>query len=419
MTRSRTSPRCGRTWARKARGSAATTTASAARSRSGRSSGRCTSGTSVTACCAGSISRSARARASRSPRARSTATTSRTHRWFSAPGSDHHGDAKLHSSLAHHYGRPRVWIESFHTSGWGGTLEETFDWLLPWLGAGATLYNPHATYYSTRAGWWEWAPPATDWRQPYWRHYEPFARAVARLCSALSWGAHACEVGVLYPAATARAALRLDGTGEAGRRAEAIYLDIVGRMRWFDPQPGALNRLARDFDVLDDDSVAAAAVRDGELRIGRESYAAIVLPGCAVLEARTAERLTEFVDAGGTLIAVGPPPAHAAGVGGDDAAVAELAARFASGAAQQVAEPDALAAALEERAAPRAGAGPDAAADRRRCRGPVRPRRVPARTVVEGLAEGELHPWARDVSYRFDPAGHADAMDVVLAGVDG
>ena len=83
----------------------------------------------------------------------------RTHRWFSAPGSDHHGDAKIHSSLAHHYGRPRVWIESFHTSGWGGTLEETFDWLLPWLGAGANLYNPHATYYSTRAGWWEWAPP--------------------------------------------------------------------------------------------------------------------------------------------------------------------------------------------------------------------------------------------------------------------
>ena len=187
----------------------------------------------------------------------------RTHRWFSAPGSDHHGDAKLHSSIAHHYDRPRVWIESFHTSGWGGTLEETFDWLLPWIGAGANLYNPHATYYSTRAGWWEWAPPATDWRQPYWRHYEPFARAVARLCSALTWGHHACEVGVLFPAATARAALRLDGTGEAGRCAEALYLDVVGRMRWFDPRPGALNRLARDFDVLDDDSVAAASVRDG------------------------------------------------------------------------------------------------------------------------------------------------------------
>ena len=89
-----------------------------------------------------------------------------------------------------------------------------------------------------------------------------------------------------------------------------------------------------------------------------------MLPGCAVLEARTAERLTEFVDAGGTLIAVGPLPAQR-GHGRGDAAVAELAARFASGAAQQVAGPDALGAALAGRAAPRAGAGADAAADRR------------------------------------------------------
>ena len=272
----------------------------------------------------------------------------RTHRWFSAPGSDHHGDAKLHSSIAHHNRRPRVWIESFHTSGWGGTLEETFDWLLPWLGAGANLYNPHATYYATRAGWWEWAPPATDWRQPYWRHYEVFAGAVARLCSALTLGG---------PRVRGRRALSCrDRTRRAparrsrsrpGLRAEALYLDIVGRMRWFDPCPGALNRLGRDFDVLDDDSVAAAAVGDGALRVGPEAYSAIVLPGCTVLEARTAERLTEFVDAGGTLIAVGPLPERAAGIGVGDAAISELAARFATGAAQQVDEPAALGAALQ------------------------------------------------------------------------
>ncbi|MGW6499084.1 hypothetical protein ACWF7W_26935, partial [Nonomuraea angiospora] len=126
----------------------------------------------------------------------------RTHRWFGAPGSDHHGDARLHSSLAHLYGRPRTWIEAFHSSGWGGTLEETFDWLLPWLRAGANLYNPHAVYYTTRRGWWEWAPPSTDWRQPYWRHHRVFADAVTRLCAALSLGRHACDVAVLLPPAT-------------------------------------------------------------------------------------------------------------------------------------------------------------------------------------------------------------------------
>ena len=31
--------------------------------------------------------------------------------------SDHEGDSKLHSSLAHLYGHDKVWIESFHSSG--------------------------------------------------------------------------------------------------------------------------------------------------------------------------------------------------------------------------------------------------------------------------------------------------------------
>ena len=241
-----------------------------------RSSSRCTRGTSATACCAASTSSTARATASRSRRPRIYGDYARTHRWFSVPGSDHHGDAKIHSSIAHHYDRPRVWIESFHTSGWGGTLEETFDWLLPWLGAGANLYNPHATYYSTRAGWWEWAPPATDWRQPYWRHYDALrARRRAAVLGA--------DVGARTRATSACCsrrrprARRCGSTGWArpARARDALYMDVVGRMKWFDARPGALNRLARDFDVLDDDTVAGAA-RRGRPRCTRahEAYRA-------------------------------------------------------------------------------------------------------------------------------------------------
>ncbi|MHB1572013.1 MAG: glycosyl hydrolase family 2 protein, partial [Solirubrobacteraceae bacterium] len=270
----------------------------------------------------------------------------RTHRRFSVPGSDHQGDAKIHSSLAHSYEHERVWIEAFHSSGWGGTLEETFDWLLPWIGAGANLYNPHATYYSTRRGWWEWAPPSTDWRQPYWRHYPVFARAVARLCGALSWGTHSCELAVLFPSATAQSALTLDGLAAAGRLAAQVYREIVGTMAWHQTSPGALNELCRDFDVLDEDTVASAEVGDGWLAHHGERYTAVILPACAALERATAARLVEFVDAGGTLVAVGPIPQAAAGLCEDDAAVQELRRRFQSGAAAQVDTPDDLAGAL-------------------------------------------------------------------------
>lgn len=232
----------------------------------------------------------------------------RTHRWFGAPGSDHHGDARLHASLAHLYGRPRTWIEAFHSSGWGGTLEETFDWLLPWLRAGATLYNPHAVYYTTRRGWWEWAPPSTDWRQPYWRHHRVFADAVTRLCAALSLGRHACDVAVLLPTATAQAGTALDAVSPEARRAQEVYREIVGDMAWFATVPGALDRLCLDADVIDEDSVRRAVVEDGRLAVSTEAYRAIVLPSVTDLDEDVAARLAGFAADGGLLVAVGALP---------------------------------------------------------------------------------------------------------------
>jgi hypothetical protein len=271
----------------------------------------------------------------------------RTHRWFSAPGSDHHGEAKLHASLAHLYDRPRVWIEAFHSSGWGGTLEEMFDWLLPWLRAGATLYDPHAVYYSTRGGWWEWAPPATDWRQPYWRHYSIFARAVSRLCAALTVGHHVCDIGVLYPNATVQAGLSPDGPDAMAQAAHDTYLRLVGVMHWAKVELGVLDRLRRDYDVLDDASVQRGEARDGRLRIGEESFAVIILPSCTVVEEETAVRLAAFVEAGGTLVAVGARPHLVTGQRGQDAparALTTLIALFDAGRAQHVACAEDLAA---------------------------------------------------------------------------
>ena len=54
---------------------------------------------------------------------------------------EHNGEAKLHSSLAHLYGRPRVFLEAFHSSGWGTTLDDTLQWLLPWLQQGSAKHD--------------------------------------------------------------------------------------------------------------------------------------------------------------------------------------------------------------------------------------------------------------------------------------
>ncbi len=235
-----------------------------------------------------------------------------THRWYGAPGSDHHGNGKIHSSLAHLYERPRSWIEAFHSSGWGGTLEETFDWLVPWLRAGLTLYNPHAVYYSTHGGWWEWAPPSTCWRQPYWRHYPQFADAVMRLTGVLSLGSHVCDIAVLFPTTTVQANLLISGALPDARRAEQIFVDVTGSMFWNNPKPGILDQVRRDFDMIDDDSLRRATVDAGRVHVAGEAYRCIILPGVTELLPEVAQQLRTFAEQGGVLIAIATcPPALA------------------------------------------------------------------------------------------------------------
>lgn len=259
----------------------------------------------------------------------------RTHRWYNAAGSDHDGDSKVHSSMAHLYGHDRVWLEAFHSSGWGGTLEDTYDWLLPFLRSGATLYDPHASYFDTAAGWFEWAPPSTDWRQPYWKQYRAFADAVSRICSIMTWGSYDADVAVLHPTTTAQAGLPIDlrvKHFDDGRiddqsvdRAQETYLELCGVNNWRGWRGGRLDAAGIAFDVIDDASIQRADHRAGRLDLGELSYRTVILPAATVLEPGTATALLKLLDAGGRVIAIGERPALAAGRTGDDAVVRKLA----------------------------------------------------------------------------------------------
>jgi len=262
------------------------------------------------------------------------------HRGYGAPGSDHWGDAKVHSSLAHAHGHERTWIEAFHSSGWGGTLEETYDWLSAFLRRGATLYDPHAVYYSTVGGWWEWAAPSTCWRQPYWPSYPVFATAVARLCAVLTAGTHVADVLLLSPTSTAQAHVTLAGALPDAERAARMFHELNGVNSWLAERRGALERAGIDHDALDEATLAQATVGRERtrvpghsrplttLQVGAEAYSTVVLPAVSALHADAARRLLEFAAAGGRVLCVERAPAlfpgDDAGIGGRfEAAVAD------------------------------------------------------------------------------------------------
>ncbi|WP_256865251.1 hypothetical protein [Paenibacillus sp. 32352] len=250
----------------------------------------------------------------------------RTHRWYNAPGSDMDGEIKPHSSMVHLHGGSRVFLEAFHSSGWGGTLEETMHWLIPWLQAGATVYSPHSIYYSTRGGWWEWAPPDTGWRQPYFEHYPVFADTISRLCFMLSEGTHVCDIAVHYPSYAVCGHLSLaDGKkhnehpmGIASRdpneevtRIQTIYKQIAGGWSRRDyRQPGALRKAKLDFDIADDSALQKAVPKGAKLHIADEQFAALLLCGTTLMDEAAHSRVQAWLQQGGLVIGVGVPEAE-------------------------------------------------------------------------------------------------------------
>lgn len=243
----------------------------------------------------------------------------RTHRWYNAAGSDMDGEIKPHASMVHLHGGKRVFLESFHTSGWGGTIEETMHWLVPWLQSGVTLYSPHSVYYSTRGGWWEWAPPDTGWRQPYYEHYGVFADTVSRACWLLTQGTHVADVAVHYPSHAACGWMSLSDGGplqhpmvvanimpdERLGHVQEIYESLTGRWnRKERNKPGALRSACIDFDVTDDSALEIAELSEGKLRIGEEAFSALLLCGTTIMDEAALANVRGWIEAGGLVIAV-------------------------------------------------------------------------------------------------------------------
>ena len=242
----------------------------------------------------------------------------RTQRWNQGPGSDQPGlgrdlvKAKVASSLAHLYERPRVWLEGFYSSGWGTGLESLTDATFADFVMGYNLLSLHGYYYSTKGGWWEWAPPCNHWRNPSWKHQKVFMDATQRLAYLLTQGTHAADVAILYP--------------------------VAPRQAGIDPQNAAVNSAfdacrqfygnGIDLDFIDFQSIDRAEIKDGRLNVSGESYRVLVLPNMKAIRHSTLQKAAEFARAGGIVVTIGVLPEFSDRMGADDPEVKKLAAEL-------------------------------------------------------------------------------------------
>lgn len=222
---------------------------------------------------------------------------SRATRWYSAPGHDTPGGqadlikGKVSSSIASLYRRPRVWLEGYHSLGWGATPERLMHATRENYLYGCTLLNLHGLYYTTHGSFWEWAPPCYHFRMPYWEHMSVFLRYFDRLSYLLSQGTFVCDVALLYPVAPFEAGLD-------GEKATRTAFDTAR----------VLMAAGVNFEFLDADSLARARVREGRLEVADSSYRVLVFPAMEAVRWPSLAQASQFAQAGGLVLNVGTLP---------------------------------------------------------------------------------------------------------------
>jgi hypothetical protein len=241
----------------------------------------------------------------------------RTQRWNQGPGSDQPGlekdivKAKVTASIAHLNNRPRIWLEGFYGSGWGTSSEQIADATFANFLMGYNLLSLHGLYYSTHAGWWEWAPPCNHWRMPYWKHFKTFMDAEQRLAYLMTQGNHVCDVAVWYPVAAAHAGIDGDKSRDLSfAMVETLYKNGI------------------DADFIDFESIDKAEIRNSRLNIADESYRVLVLPHPKAIRHSTLEKAVAFAKAGGIVVTLGDLPQYTDRQGAGDPEVQKLAVQL-------------------------------------------------------------------------------------------
>jgi hypothetical protein len=239
----------------------------------------------------------------------------RVTRWYSAPGHDTPGGkadlikGKVSSSVANLYQRPRVWLEGYHSLGWGAAPELLMFATRENYLYGTTLLNLHGLYYSTYGSYWEWAPPCYHFRMPYWAHMSTFLKYFDRLSYLLSQGHLACDVAIVYPVAPYEAEMD-------GNKAKDAAFDLARNL--FD---AGIN-----FEFIDNESLARAVVADGKLQVkdAGASYRALVFPNMNAVRWPSIDKAAEFAKSGGKVYCVGQMPAASDRAGRDDKELAAM-----------------------------------------------------------------------------------------------
>ena len=205
---------------------------------------------------------------------------------------DEHVAMKVGSSAAHQLGSPRLLCESFGGIFMDATMQR-MKWIADWeYVLGVNLLNPHGFHYTLEGPRKRDWPPSMFYQYPWWGYYGEFSNYMSRLSHLLSGGKHVAKVALLWPMNAMFATYTPQAHNALGDRTE----------RDFNTLTDLLLRLHFDYDYLDEDVLAEAALEGNTIRVGDEAHELLILPPMAHIKLSTLEKLEQFVAQGGRVL---------------------------------------------------------------------------------------------------------------------
>jgi hypothetical protein len=222
---------------------------------------------------------------------------------------DEYLTVKQCTSVAHQYGKRVVLSESYGCTGWEFSFEGQ-KWVGDWQYAlGVTRLVKHMALYTLKGCGKRDYPPSFNYNTTWWDYARPMEDYQGRIASVLMEGVPIRDVVVLHPASTAWARLGCDPYGNPVRNRERDVSAINEYGYTLNSFLSLLSGIHYDYDLGDESLMARdGKVQDRSLLIARAAYQLLILPPVDTLLQSTLRLLGEFLDAGGTVLAVRPLP---------------------------------------------------------------------------------------------------------------
>lgn len=222
---------------------------------------------------------------------------------------------KVISSAAYNWDKTRVMSETYGAMG-DISWDTIYTIAMEQYTKGINMIIPHAVWYNDQAVTFK---PELSWRHPqYAEGLIPFNRYIGRLNVLLqNEGRHVTDIAVLYPIATLQGGHYLDGPlghYQGGVEIpEADYVDIGELLA---------TEICRDYTFLHPDVLNQKCRVEGNSlilnnAIHNQSYKVIVVPGHTTISWKNLQKIKEFFDRGGKVIATGTLPSKSAEFGYD------------------------------------------------------------------------------------------------------